>query len=100
MLECADKRGSHHEDGPLTVCGRLRLGTGGRRSVDDVLVAAGDVGPVGRGVERGHGEGWGLAELCGEVFGEGKVGRCEDGKVEQKRAGVVVVVLSLYAQCV
>jgi hypothetical protein len=57
-LESADKRGGHGEDSPLSVCGRGCLGTRGRRGVDDVLVAAGDVGAVAGGVERGHGEGW------------------------------------------
>lgn len=51
ILEGADERGSDGEDGPLTVCRRLRLGSRRQRAVDDVLVAAGDVGPVGGGVE-------------------------------------------------
>lgn len=55
ILERADKWGSHNEDSPLSVCRRLCLGTRRRRGVDDILVAAGDVGPVGGRVERGHG---------------------------------------------
>lgn len=71
ILECADKWGSHNEDSPLSICRRLRLGARRRRGVYDILVAAGDVWPVGGGVERGHGEGGSecLAELCGESWG-------------------------------
>lgn len=43
------------EDGPLSVGGRAGGRARGRRSVDDVLVAAPDRGAVGGGVERGHG---------------------------------------------
>ena len=57
VLESADERGGDDEDGPLTVRGRVGLGACWRGSVDDILVAAGDVGAVGRGVERGHGGG-------------------------------------------
>jgi hypothetical protein len=57
LLECADKRGSDCEDSPLTVCWRAGLGTRGRGSIDDILVAPGDVGAVAGGVERGHGGG-------------------------------------------
>lgn len=75
MLERADKWGSNRKHGPLSVCRGLRLGTGWQRSVDDILVAAGDVGPIGGGVEGSHGERWLVEELCGEVFGQGKEGR-------------------------
>jgi hypothetical protein len=76
-LESADKRGGHGEDSPLSVCGRGCLGTRGRRGVDDVLVAAGDVGAVAGGVERGHGEGWwGTGGVPG---GRRRVGGREEG---------------------
>jgi hypothetical protein len=75
VLEGADKWGSNREDGPLTVCGRAGLGTGWRRGVYDVLVTAGDVGPVGGRVERSHGEGWVWEQLCGEVLGGGGGGK-------------------------
>jgi hypothetical protein len=55
-LKCADQRGSHCEDCPLTICRRACLGVGWRRSIDDVLVAPGDVWAVAGCVERGHGE--------------------------------------------
>jgi hypothetical protein len=55
LLEGADERGSYGENGPLTVSWRAGLGTGWCRGIDDVLIAAGDVWPVARGVERGHG---------------------------------------------
>jgi hypothetical protein len=54
LLECADERGSNSEDCPLSVRGRAGLGTGWRRSIDDVLVAPRDVWAVAGGVERGH----------------------------------------------
>ena len=57
LLKCADERGSDGEYGPLPVRGRVRLGPGWRRSVDDILVASGNVGAVARGVEGGHGRG-------------------------------------------
>jgi len=55
MLERADERGSHNEDGPLGVCWRRCLGSGWRWGIDYILVAAGDVGAVAGRVERGHG---------------------------------------------
>ena len=55
ILERADKWGSHHEDSPLSICRRLRLSARRRRGVYDILVAAGDVGPVGGGIEGRHG---------------------------------------------
>jgi hypothetical protein len=63
VLEGADERGGDDKDGPLAVRGRGCLGARGRGSVDDILVAAGDVGAVGRGVEGGHGGGGGGVEV-------------------------------------
>lgn len=72
LLECADKRGSDCEDSPLAVCGRAGLGTRGRRGIDDILVAAGDVGAVAGGVERGHGGRRGGEAVVGdEAWGSG-----------------------------
>ena len=90
MLKCADKWGSNSKDSPLTICGRARLWTGWRRSVDDILVTSGDVGTVRRGVKGRHGEIWVLEELCSEVLGEGG----KEKRTEQ------FTVFSLYAQCV
>jgi hypothetical protein len=75
VLEGADKWGSHSKDSPLAVCGRACLGPGRQRGVDDVLVAARDVGPVGGRVERGHGgEGCVWDELCGDLSRRGRAG--------------------------
>lgn len=78
LLEGADKRGNDGEDCPLAVGGRAGLGTGRRRGIDDILIAAGDVGAVARGVERRHGEVWEWRGSCvqrrslrGELGGRG-----------------------------
>lgn len=93
MLKCADKWGSNSKDSPLTICRRARLGTGWRRSVDDILVAASDVGTIRGGVKGRHGEIWVLEELCSEVL-EKEVRR------EGEENRTVYVVLSMCAVCV
>ena len=73
LLEGADERGSYCEDSPLPVRRGARLGTRWRWSIDNILVAPGDVGAVAGGVERGHG---------GRRGGEGEGWRLGGGEVE------------------
>lgn len=81
LLEGADERGSDGEDGPLAKGGRARLGTFGRRRIDDVFVAPLYVWAVARRVERSHDERGGCVELClGSRLGRG--GEDDDDMLE------------------